>query len=156
MQAYTLILTVIFAFILICCSKNYKEKGAVIADTITYEVIVQNPDPEDQWMKQCLKDFKQQLFIDDVFKLVYGDKIKAYDFFSKKPLETNDVKLIESEPGYSRNNIGKIQFTERWYFDSSSQKFQKEVLSLVLGYSVFDQEGSLRGYKPVFKIYLRQ
>jgi hypothetical protein len=150
------IITAVVVALLVSCTKNCKQKGEVIADTITYEVIVQNPDPDDQWMTQCLKSFKQHSFIEEVFSQVYAGKIKAYDFFTKKPLNSGDVKKIETEPGYSRDNIGKIQFTERWYFDSSSQKFQKEVLSLVLGYSVYDQDGRLRGYKPVFKIFLNQ
>jgi hypothetical protein len=129
--------------------------GAIVADTIIYDVIIQNPNPEDQWTSECLKDFKHSDLIDSVFSLVYSGKLAAYDFFSKKSLAVNEIKSMESEDGYSRDKIGKIQFTERWYFDKPSQQLQKEVLSMVFGYELFNQERTLRGYKPIFKVYLK-
>jgi hypothetical protein len=96
----------------------------------------------------------QNVLIDSLFKLVYDGKAVAYDYFEKKPLRIKDVKKLEEGPGYKRENIGKIQFTERWYFDASGMRFQKEVISIVLGYDLFDEEGKLRGHKPVFRLNL--
>jgi len=153
--------------LIISCGRNpLKEKkhqnvvltdsfyGAVIADTIIYDVIIHNTNLDDQWSQQCLQYMKQNVLIDSLFKLVYEGKIIAYDYFEKKPLRIKDLKKREEEPGFKRENIGKIQFTERWYFDTSRKRFQKEVISIVLGYDLLDEVGKLRGYKPVFKLYL--
>jgi len=129
--------------------------GAVMADSIVYDVIIHNPDPENPSTTEYLKDLKHGPLIDSLFDLVYSEKVIAYDFFTNEILRAKDVKKMESEAGYSRNHIGKIQFTERWYFDKSSQQFKKEVISLVLGYELLNQDSTLRGYKPVFKIYLK-
>lgn len=158
MKPFVSILLVLIAFSYGCTHKPSNEKiqpGALVADTIIYDVVIHNPNPEDQWTAECLKDLKHRALIDSLFALVYDGKMKAYDFFSKEVIKNKDLKQMESENGFSRDHIGKIQFTERWYFDKKSQQFQKEVLSLVLGYELFNQDGSLRGYKPVFKIYLK-
>jgi hypothetical protein len=129
--------------------------GVVIADTIIYDVIIRNPNPEDQWVTECLKNLKHKVLIDSLFALVYDKEAIAFDFFSKEPLKIKDIKRIEEVEGFSRDRIGKIQFTERWYFDKSSQQFQKEVLSIVLGYELFNSDSTLRGYKPVFRLNLK-
>jgi hypothetical protein len=129
--------------------------GAVMADSIIYDVIIHNPDPENPSTSEYLKDLRQEALIDSLFDLVYSEQVKAYDFFTNEVLRVKDLKKMESESGYSRNHIGKIQFTERWFFDKTSQQFKKEVKSLVLGYELFSQDSAIRGYKPVFKIYLK-
>lgn len=127
--------------------------GQLVADTIIYDVIIHNLDPDDQWAQQRLQYLNQSTLIDSIFELVYNKKIIAYDFFEKKPLTIKEIKKMESEEGFSRNKIGKIQFAERWYFDSANQRFRKEVISLVLGYDRISSDGILL-HKPVFKIYL--
>jgi hypothetical protein len=61
---------------------------------------------------------------------------------------------MEKDENFNRKNIGKIQFTERWYFDVKTQQLQKEVMSIVLGHELTNDEGLVRGYKPVFQLYL--
>jgi len=128
--------------------------GAIVADTIIYDVIIKNANPEDAWANECLKHFQHAALIDSLFYLVYNRQASAYDFFSEQALKVKDVQRMERENDFSRNRIGKIQFTERWYFDVSSQQFQKEVISVVLGYELVNDEGVVRGYKPVFKLQL--
>jgi hypothetical protein len=129
--------------------------GTVVADSIIYDVIIHNPNPEDPSTTEYIKDFNQKSLIDSLFDLVYSEKDTAYDLFTNEVLKVIDLKKMESDSGYSREHIGKIQFTERWFFDKSSKQFKKEVLSLVLGYEIMNQDSTLRGYKPVFKIYMR-
>jgi hypothetical protein len=128
--------------------------GPVVADTIIYDVIIHNTNPEDAWAEQSLQYVKQNMLVDSLFSLVYQGKVVAFDFFEKKPLSIADVKKLEAEKGFDRENIGKIQFTERWYFDAGTKQFQKEVMAIVLGYDLFDADGKVRGYKPVFKLSL--
>lgn len=128
--------------------------GHLMADTIIYDVIIHNTNPDDLWTEETLQYLRHEALIDSLFELVYQQKVLAYDYFEKKPLKIKEIKKIENEEGFSRDNIGKIQFTERWYFDSANQRFKKEVLSVVLGYDLINSDGTLRGHKPVFKINL--
>jgi hypothetical protein len=128
--------------------------GSMISDTIIYDVIIKNPNPDDAWTEECLKNLDQSGFMDSLFNLVYSKQAIAYDFYTHKPLKVTDIKRMESEDDFSRSNIGKIQFTEKWYFDGPTQQLQKEVISIVLGHELYTEEGLVRGYKPVFKLQL--
>jgi hypothetical protein len=161
-------LFVFFSFLIFycCTTSHFKEKqasslpypdsiyGSLVADTIIYDVLIHTTNPNDQWAQHYLQSVNQRMLIDSLFNLVYDGKVIAYDFFEKKPLSIKAIKKLEEEPGYSRDHIGKIQFTEKWYFDASSVHFRKEVISIVLGYDLFDNEGNIRGHKPVFKLNL--
>ena len=128
--------------------------GALVADTIIYDVIIKNPNPEDACTNECLKNFQHSTLMDSLFNLVYTRQATVYDFFSQEPLKVKEIKRMEKEEDFMRDNIGKIQFTEKWYFDASTQQLQKEVISMVLGYELKSDEGEVRGYKPIFKIQL--
>lgn len=131
-------------------------KGQLIADTIIYDVIIHNLNPDDLWAEQTLQYLNHQALIDSLFELVYQKRAVAYDYFEMKPLKIKDIIRMENEEGYSRDHIGKIQFTERWYFDATALHFNKEVLAIVLGYDLINSDSTLRGHKPVFKIYLNK
>lgn len=151
---------------LICCQKasekqvatkpeqEYESPANCIADTIIYDVIIRNTNPYDTWMEKSLGKLQHSKLIDSLFSLVYERKIKAYDYFSNEELSPKQVKAMENEAGFTRDRIGKIQFTEAWYFNKGLKKWDKEVISIALGYELYRDSGELRGYKPVFKLYL--
>jgi len=153
---------------ILSCSRNQPAKentdlhspevlssGILMADTIIYDVIIRNPDPDDNWTAACLKGLNRSALVDTLFDLVYKEKLAAYDFDTHQKLSYKDVKLIEAGDAFQREKIGKIQFRERWYYDASAPILRKELISLVLGYEVFDDAGELRGYKPVFQLYFK-
>ncbi|MFP4059942.1 MAG: hypothetical protein ACLFUC_05610 [Bacteroidales bacterium] len=137
-------------------TSNYYPGHLIIADTITYDVIVKNPVPEDEWMKKSLEDLERNELIDYLFESVYTGDLIAYDVFSGDELSIREVEEIEKNPDFSRDKIGKIQFTERWFFKPTDLSLKKEVLAMVLGYETYDEDGLVWGYKPVFKIYLNR
>lgn len=124
----------------------------IIADTITYDVIIKTIDESDKWQNIHLQYLKKKEYIDKIFELVYSNKLMAYDFFSGGQLTSEEVREIESSDDYSRDLIGKIQFTEKWLFNYENQIMKKEVISIVFGYEYGKVSGEIR-YKPVFKIY---
>jgi hypothetical protein len=130
--------------------ENISYPGKLIADTIIYDVVIRNSNPDDSWTEHCLKNLKRAEFIDSLFALVYDGKIVAYDFDTHHPLDKKAIKRIESQKDYARDKIGKAQFTEKWYFDAHNLIMSKEILSVVLGYEVYNESGELRGYKPLF------
>jgi len=126
--------------------------GMLAADTIIYDVIIRNPNPDDSWTESCLRGFKRMELIDSIFALIYKGQAEALDFDTHLPMKIKDIKQLENSKDFSRDRIGKIQFKEKWFFNTRELTFTKEIISMVLGYEVYDDSGELRGYKPAFII----
>lgn len=122
----------------------------VVADTITYQVVIRNANPEDSWTAQCLGRLDHRLLVDQLFEQVYAERITAYDHETREKLTPAQVKQIESQDGFSRDNIGMIQFTEAWYLQQGTS-MTKKVLSMVLGYNYYTPDGMLF-YKALFRV----
>ena len=129
--------------------------GKNIADTIIYDVIIKNPNPDDQWTNECLKSLKKDSLIDMIFELAYSENADVYDFFTGEKLTKRSIKKLEKQKDFNRDLIGKIQFTERWYFDPINQKMNKKILSMTLGYEIYYSDSIFGGYKPAFKITMK-
>ncbi len=128
----------------------------LIADTIIYDVIIKNPDPDDEWTEKCLAGFDKIRFVDQIFNAVYSKHAIVYDFFSGEKISPGALKRIEKSKDYNREKIGKIQFSETWYYDSLNLIMEKKIISMVLGYELHGDNGEIIGYKPVFRINLNQ
>jgi hypothetical protein len=126
----------------------------LIADTITYDVVIKNTVSVDPVSDKFLRYLDKTTLIDDIFKSIYAGKLTAYNYDTKNKLSLTEIKVMEGEEGYSREYIGKIQFAEVWLYNVDHSVFKKKVLSMVLGYEQFNDDGTLRGYKPMFKVYL--
>jgi hypothetical protein len=126
----------------------------VIADSIVYDVVIRNPDPDEWWADENLKSLNKEALLDIIFNAVYRGELVAYDYFSQKAMTAREILEVENAPDYSRENIGRIQFAEEWYFDEENLRMEKRVNSLTLGYEVLDARGDLRGYKPLFMVKL--
>ena len=126
----------------------------LVADTIIYDVVIRSTNPDDIWENERLQYLNHSALVDSLFDLVYEKEIIAYDVFENKALSVSQVKSLEEQADYARNRIGKIQFTEKWYFNSSDPQLQKEIISISLGYETYNEHGEVRAYKPVFKLYL--
>ncbi len=157
-------LTIFSIFILFGCSGNPEQKealvpraetsGLTIADTVIYDVVVKNPQAEDTWTEDCLRNLDREKLVDIIFDAVYRHELLPYDYISHELMSVKDIRDLENDPEFSRKNIGKIQFSEEWYFDTDNLRMEKRVNSLSLGYEVFDLSGNLRGYKPAFMVRL--
>jgi hypothetical protein len=128
--------------------------GYEIADTITYDVIIKNPNPEDMWTEKFLHKLNRKALIDSIFSMAYAGRIKAYNIETNEQLTLRDLKGIEKQPGFNRDNIGGIQFTEAWYFNPVNKTMTKKVLALSLGYDYYSSDSQYIGRKPVFKVYI--
>lgn len=128
------------------------KNALVVAQPVTYDVIVKNPLPTDEWTAECLKNLKLDYLTNTIFQAIYKGKLKAYDFRSDTPLTIEEVKAIEKE--YKRTNIGKIQFDEDWFFDENTMKLSKRVKSITFGYELRSAEDEVKGYKGGIKVFL--
>lgn len=130
-------------------------KGTYLfADSIIYDVIIKNTEPVNQWKKECLKGLNKKAFLNKLFKNIYNNTFKVYDFSSDSLLSVEELKAIEADEEYKRENIGKMQFMEDWYYDFSTGTMYKKIHSVILGYETYNPSGEVKGYKPLFKIIM--
>ena len=129
--------------------------GLIVADTITYDVVITNADPENTWDEERLRGLDHKALIDNIFNMIYAGKADVYDYNTKNKLDGRDIEKIEQEPDYDRSQIGMIQFTEIWYLDPEKGDLTKRVHSMVLGYNYYTSDGALFGHSPMFRIVLK-
>ncbi len=156
---------IISAALLISCGEKIPEQKKplvqrtplnipIIADTVIYDVVVKNPEPDDLWIEESLRRLNREALVDIIFNAVYRQELIPYEYFSSEAMSVADVIELEKSPEFSREKVGRIQFSEEWYFDEDNLRMEKRVNSLTLGYEVFDPQGNLRGYKPAFLVKL--
>jgi len=159
MKTRSVILLFFILFLSSCNSKqtyNVTEgEKVLVAEEIIYDVVIKTPNAEDPWEVEKLEGYRGDRMIAELFNAVYTKKIKAYDYHSGKRLSPEEVRKAELQAGYDRNNIGKIQFTENWYYNTATMQIEKEVISIVLGYENREIDGTLIGYRAAFKLNLQ-
>ena len=153
----TVITCLLFTAVLFSCkqaddNKILSEEKILVADNIIYDVVIKIPDPDDPWEVEKIEGYEGSRMISELFNGVYTEKIKAYDYHTGDRLSPGEVRVAELEPGFDRNNIGKIQFTENWFYYPASMEIYKEIVSVVLGYENREIDGTLIGYKAAFKL----
>jgi hypothetical protein len=126
-----------------------------VAEEIIYDVIIKIPDPNDPWEVEKLEGYHGNRMVSELFNAVYTEQISAYDYHSGKGLSPDEVRMKELQPGFDRNNLGKIQFTENWYYNTGTMEIEKEIVSIVLGYENREIDGTLIGYEAVFRLNLQ-
>ncbi|SMO86426.1 hypothetical protein SAMN06265379_110138 [Saccharicrinis carchari] len=124
------------------------------ADTIIYEVLISNPNPLDEWATTKVKDVQHKKMVDDLFDMIYSGKKKAYHYYTNKALSIEDIKAMEADERYTRNRIGKLQFTETWRYNKNNLILKKQIHSILLAYELYNEANELRGYKAAFYIKL--
>ncbi len=125
--------------------------GMVVADTIIYDVLIQNPNPDDAWAAECLKGLNHSLLVDNIFAMVYSGVLTPYNHETREKLTAAQVQIMEAADGFDRDNIGMIQFTEVWYMNPVDGTMTKKVRSMVLGYNYFTTDGE-RFHKALFRV----
>ena len=124
----------------------------VIADTIIYEVIIQNPNPGNEWNNERLKGLNRDALIDSIFDMIYAEIVLAYNHETNEKLSPRQVRKMESDKKFSRDDISMIQFTEVWYLNPGMASMSKKVISMVLGKNFYASDGELFGYEPVLRV----
>lgn len=124
-----------------------------VADNIIYDVVIK-ADTDDPWELEKLAGFSGNEMIDKLFESLYSGELKARDYHSGKELGSGDIKKIEKQAGFERSNIGKIQFTEDWYYNPLEKKIEKKIKVIVFGYKTATQDRLGVGYMAAFEILL--
>lgn len=130
--------------------------GAVlIATDIVTEVIIR-PDPEgDPWETEKVAGYTGDVMIESIFSRIYEGTLTVYDYHSGEPLTTADVKKIEGEFKNDRTKIGKLSFTEDWYYYPSENRVEKKAKSVTFGYELYNNLGKVYAYRAAFRADLQ-
>ncbi len=158
MKTYiSIVVTCIIFLSLLSCNNqpssnhsNTKADYSLWADTIIYEVLINNPDTLNEWESQKVKAVHQLKIVDELFDKVYNKEKIAYDYYTNEKLSIDDIRSIESKSEFNRKNVGKLQFSETWKFDNKTNQLHKEILQILLAYEIYDETGNLRGYRAAF------
>ncbi len=134
---------------------NDSSLGQAVADTIVYDVVIRNLNPDDAWASQCLRRLDRSKLVNDIFDMIYDGKALAYNHETNEKMTPRQVKDIESQPGFSRNDIAMIQFKEAWYLNVSKTDMTKKVISMVLGMDLLNDQGELFGHKALFRVEMK-
>jgi len=151
---------IIFLLVLIAlitsCKERRPEGAVLIAHDIVTEVITK-PDPDgDPWDLEKVAGYNGDAFVNGVFKRVYDGTLTVYDYHSGESLSADDVKKIESEFNNDRTKIGKLSFTEDWYYYPATNTLEKKAKSVTFGFELYNNLGKVYAYKAVFKADLGQ
>ena len=140
------------------CHHGSKDKlpAGELVGKIIYDTYIINRDSTDSWGAECLADFNRKAFIEKVFKAVFDGKITPLDYFTGEKVSPEQIRKMETEGEFSRKNISKVQFEERWIWDDEKVEMQKQLISMTIAYEVYDNLGKSRGQKPIFKLVFRK
>ena len=158
----TVILLVLMAILFVgACTQKPVEKGYqatrtllpeelgdssayLIADSVLYDVVIQNPDSLDQWTDYRLRNLDRNTLADMVFDGIYSGKLIAYDYSTEEIVSIDSVKKMEKDPRYDRKKISKMQFEEQWFLDQKTFQFHKKVTAIMLAYEINAMENRYR------------
>lgn len=118
---------------------------------MVYDVIIRDIDGEDPWEAERLQSFSQDTFVNYLFQQLYAGKYKAYHFETGKQLSVKEIRAIESQPGYNRSRVSKLQFNEQWYFDSTGV-LNKRVNGITLGLESYSSQGTFKGHVGLLRV----
>lgn len=139
------------------CQNPQKEKlqSGESFGKIIYDTSIINRDSTDSWANECLSDFNRKALIEKIFNAVYNGRITPMDYFTGEKISPEKIKNMETAGVFSRENISKIRFEEKWIWDDEKAEMQKQLISIVISYEVFDNVGKSRGQKPIFKLVFK-
>lgn len=137
-------------------TENTPEGAVLIARDIVTEVIIR-PDPNgDPWEVEKVAGYNGETMVNGIFERVYDGTLTVYDYHSGEVLTANDVKEIEAEFKNDRTKIGKLSFTEDWYYNPAMNTVEKRARSVVFGYELYNNLGKVYAYRAAFRADLGQ
>ncbi|MFH0866447.1 MAG: hypothetical protein V1904_09630 [Bacteroidota bacterium] len=169
---------VLFLMTFLSCVTDKKDNDykneKMLAERIQYDVLIKTPNPDLDWWTQNIEGSKREAFVKTILDLAYTGKVKAYDYFNK-PLTPEEVKAIDNstdtitmpdinDPSKTYDTvikseldiqkITKVRFLEEWYLDEKKYSFDKKVCGIMLLKENYSDSMELRGYTPLFWLYL--
>lgn len=130
------------------------EGAVIIARDIVTEVIVR-PDPDgDPWETEKVMGYQGEAMINSIFDRIYNGSLTVYDYHTGEALSADDIRKTEKEFNGDRSMIGKLSFTEDWFYYPAYNRLEKVTKSVVFGYELYNNQGKVYAYKAAFQARL--
>jgi len=127
-----------------------KEGLILIGKDIVTEIIIK-PDPAgDPWEIEKIAGYQGEEMVNGIFKSIYNGTLIVKDYHSGEVLQPSEIKAFEKEFENDRSRIGKLSFTEDWFYNPVNNTISKKVKTIVFGYELQNNEGKVFGYKAIF------
>jgi hypothetical protein len=145
----------------------------LVTERIQYEVSIKTPDPDYDWWVQNIEGSKRESFVKKILDAAMEGKVKAYDSFGtllspKEVKETggkNDTIVTKKQSApfgdsivvinnqLDIQKIYKLSFIEEWSMDPATLKFEKRILGFAPLTEKREENGDIRGFRPLFWVY---
>ncbi len=130
------------------------EGAVIIARDIVTEVIVR-PDPDgDPWEAEKVMGYQGEAMINSIFDRIYSGSLTVYDYHTGEALSADDIRKTEKEFNDDRSMIGKLSFTEDWFYYPAYNRLEKVTKSVVFGYELYNNQGKVYAYRAAFQARL--
>jgi hypothetical protein len=166
-----------FLFLGFSCKNNSDNDGkTIITERIQYPVFIKCPYPEEtDWWIENLEGIKREKFVNLLLDAAFNGKVKVYDYLDNTLLtkaqvdniacKSDTIKILRANPPYDevdtivvhkldRKDINRVTFLEEWNFDEKNFKMEKKVVGIAPAETVYGDSAVIKGYKPLFWIYL--
>lgn len=144
-----------------------------ITPKIMYDVFIKSDNDKNNWFVDNIVTSDREYFLNKIIEVASKGKLKIYDYFDRtidkegfqNILNRKDTVLVENleDPGsftqkvtdvsLDIKSISKIRFIEEWRINTKTFSFYKIVKAVSLLSEIRENDGSIRGYTPVFYIY---
>jgi hypothetical protein len=115
--------------------------------------IVLKPDTlGDPWEVEKVKGFNGTKMFRALFDHIYDEKVSVFDCREDRILKKSEIKALEKEFDSDLSRIGKIQFTEDWYFDPDKNLMVKKIRSVSFGFAMGASGDMAARYKALFRL----
>jgi hypothetical protein len=164
-------------FLLSSCKNSADMDGStVITERIQYPVFIKSPYPEEtDWWVENLEGAKREEFVNILLDAAFEGKVKVYDYLDNTLLTKSQIdniafridtmRILQSSPPYEeldtvivqkidRKDIHRITFLEEWRFDKDKFNMEKKVVGIAPALTVYGDSAIIKGFKPLFWIYL--
>ena len=131
------------------------EGAVIIATDIVTEVIIR-PDPEgDPWDAEKVAGYRGDPLVETIFSRIYEGTLTVFDYHSGEPLSPAEVRKIEEEFKNDRSKIGKLSFTEDWFYFPEENRIEKRTKAVTFGYELYNNVGKVYAYRAAFRADLQ-
>ena len=159
-----------------CKNSSDKEGKTVITERIQYPVFIKSPYPEEtDWWVENIEGAKREIFVNLLLDAAFNGKVKVYDYLDNTLLTKAQIdniackrdtfKMLSTNAPYDekdtvviqkldRKDIHRVTFMEEWRFDEKNFKMDKKVVGIAPAETVYGDSSVVKGYKPLFWIYL--
>jgi hypothetical protein len=124
----------------------------LVGKDIITDIVLKPDTAGDPWEVEKVKGFRGDKMFRELLDNIYTGKVTVYDCRVDKALTTSEIRDLEKEFDSDVSRIGKVQFTEDWYFDTNRNSIIKKVKSVSFGFSMGTSGDMSLRYKALFRI----